>query len=85
LCERLGDRTRAESEVAQAVRLSPNDSNTLWVAATVYAALGQKESLLALLATAPNGVIADFNRWPDVAEVTRDPGFKRLLTSRRIQ
>jgi tetratricopeptide (TPR) repeat protein/predicted Ser/Thr protein kinase len=82
---RLGDRSRAESEVAQAVRLSPNDSDTLWVAATTYAALGQKENLLALLGTAPNAVIADFNRWPDVAEITHDPGFQQLLASRKIQ
>jgi tetratricopeptide (TPR) repeat protein/predicted Ser/Thr protein kinase len=84
LSARLGDRTRAESEVAQALRLSPNDS-TLWVAATTYAALGQKDSLLALLGTAPKSVVEDFNRWPDVADITRDPGFKMLLTSRKIQ
>jgi tetratricopeptide (TPR) repeat protein/predicted Ser/Thr protein kinase/TolB-like protein len=84
LSARLGDRTRAESEVAQALRLSPNDS-TLWMAATTYAALGQKDSLLALLGTAPKSVVEDFNRWPDVADLTRDPGFKMLLTSRRIQ
>jgi tetratricopeptide (TPR) repeat protein/predicted Ser/Thr protein kinase len=85
LCARLGDRTRAQSEVAQAVRLSPDDSDTILVAAFTYAALGQKDSLFTLLGTAPNTVIADFNRWPDVADLTRDPGFQTLLTSRRIQ
>jgi Flp pilus assembly protein TadD len=85
LSARLGDRTRAESEVAQAVRLAPNDSDTIGVAANTYAALGQKENLLALLGTAPNAVIADFNRWPDVAEVTHDPDFQQLLKSRQIQ
>src|SRR5580658_8673009 len=82
LSARLGDRTRAESEVAQAVRLSPNDSDTLWMAATTYAALGQKDSLLTLLRTAPKAVIEDFNRWPDVADLTRDPRFQQLLTSK---
>jgi serine/threonine protein kinase/tetratricopeptide (TPR) repeat protein len=85
LCARLGDRTRAESEVAQAVRLSPNDSDTLWVAATTYAALGQKGSLLALLGTAGNAVMADFNRWPDVSDLKNDPRFKQLLTAHQIQ
>jgi tetratricopeptide (TPR) repeat protein len=85
LCARLGDRTRAESEVAQAIRLSPNDSETLWVGATAYAALGENDNLLALLRTAPNAVIEDFNRWPDVADLKQDPGFKMLLTSRQIQ
>jgi Flp pilus assembly protein TadD len=85
LSARLGDRTRAESEVAQAVRLAPNDSDTIGAAANTYAALGQRDNLLALLETAPKSVIEDFNRWPDVADVTRDPGFKVLLTSRKIQ
>jgi serine/threonine protein kinase/tetratricopeptide (TPR) repeat protein len=85
LCTRLGCRTRAESEVAQAVRLSPNDSDTLLVAAFTYAALGKKDSLLALLGTAPKAVVADFNRWPDVADFARDPRFKQLLRSRQIQ
>ncbi len=84
LSARLGIRTRAESEVVQAVRLSPNDSDTLWVAATTYAALGQKDSLLTLLGTAPKAVLEDFNRWPDVADLTRDPAFQQLLTSRQI-
>lgn len=69
LSARLGDRTRAESEVAQALGLSPNDSDTLWMAATTYAALGQKDALLNLLGKAPKAVIEDFNRWPDAADV----------------
>ncbi len=85
LCARLGDRMRAESEVAQAVRLSPNDSDTLYLAATTYAALGQEDSLLGLLGTAPKTVVADFNRWPDVADLKHDPRYKQLLTSRQIQ
>jgi hypothetical protein len=55
------------------------------VAATTYAALGQKDSLLALLGTAPKAVIEDFNRWPDMADLKRDPRFIQLLTSRKIQ
>ncbi len=85
LCARLGDRTRAESEVAQALRLSPNDSDTLLLSALTYAALGQKDSMIAVLARAPNAVIADFSRWPDVADFTRDAAFKQLLTSHQIQ
>jgi tetratricopeptide (TPR) repeat protein len=84
LSARLGNRTRAESEVAQALLLSPNDSDTLWMAATTYAALDQKDSLLTLLGTAPKAVIEDFNRWPDVADLKRDPGFQQLLKSRLI-
>lgn len=85
LSARLGDRTRAESEAAQAVLLSPNDAETLLVAALTYAALGRKDSMMALLARAPKAVIADFNRWPDVADFTQDPAFKQLLTSQQIE
>ena len=85
LCARLGDRTRAESEIAQAVRLSPNDSNTQWVAATTYAALGQGDTLLSLLGAAPKEVLEDFNRWPDAADIFRDPRYRQLLTSRQIR
>lgn len=85
LSARLGDRTRAESEVAQAVLLSPNDSDTLLFSAFTYAALGQKDKMMAVLARAPTAVIADFSRWPDVAEFTRDAAFKQFLTSRQIK
>jgi hypothetical protein len=54
------------------------------VAATTYAALDQKDSLLALLGRAPKAVIEDFNRWPDVADLKRDSRFSQLLTSRQI-
>ena len=85
LCARLGDRTRAESEIAQAVRLSPNDSDTQWMAAATYAALGQRDGLLALLTAAPRGVVEDFSRWPDAADQRGDPRFQQLLTSRQIR
>ena len=69
LCARLGDRMRAESEVEQAVRLSPNDSDTLFMAATTYAALGQGDSLWPCWDSTQH-VNKDFNRWPDVANGT---------------
>ncbi len=85
LCARLGDRTRAESEIAQAVRLSPNDSDTQWIAATTYSVLGHGDSLLTLLGAVPNAVLEDFNRWPDVADAHRDPRFQKLFASRQIR
>jgi serine/threonine-protein kinase len=84
LCARLGDRQRAESEIAQALQLSPSDADTRWAAAVTYEALGQRDSTLAVLSTSPPGVLADLSRWPDVADLKRDPRFLRLLASHQL-
>ncbi len=85
LCARLGDRRRAESDIAQAMQLSPSDANTLGIAATTYEALGQRDTTLAVLKAAPEEVIEDLSRWPDVADLQKDSRFKQLLASRQIR
>jgi len=85
LCARLGNARRAESEITQALRLSPYDSNTRWMAAATYEALDQRDATLAVLSGAPDGVIADLSRWPDVAELNHDPRFLQLLASRAVK
>jgi Flp pilus assembly protein TadD/TolB-like protein len=81
LCARLGDRRRAESEIAQALQLSPNGADTRGLAVFTYEALGMRDATLAVLATAPIEVIKDLSRWPDVADLHKDPRFLQLLTS----
>ena len=85
LCARLGDSSRADSEIAQALELSPNDADTLWMAAATYDALGRREAALAVLSSAPTEVIADVNRWPDMADLHQDSRFLQLLASRQIK
>ncbi|HUA19839.1 MAG TPA: protein kinase [Bryobacteraceae bacterium] len=85
LCARLGEEQRAESEIAQALQLSPNDADTRWAAAITYEALGQRENTLAVLSASPPGVLADLSRWPDVADLHRDPRFLELLASHPAQ
>ncbi|HEV2199131.1 MAG TPA: protein kinase [Bryobacteraceae bacterium] len=85
LCARLGDRSRADSEIAQALRLSPNNSDTQWMAAATYAALGEWDGLIRVLNAASSGVVEDFSRWPDAADQRKDPRFQQLLTSRQIR
>ncbi len=85
LCARLGEEQRAESEVAQALQLSPNDADTRWAAAITYEALGQRDNTLAVLSSSPPGVLADLSRWPDVADLHRDPRFLQLLASHPSQ
>ena len=85
LSARAGDRRRAESEIAQAVQLEPNRSDTLWMAAVTELALGETERALAILNSAPDGVLADFRRWPDTAGLENDLRFQRLFASRQIR
>jgi tetratricopeptide (TPR) repeat protein len=83
LCARLGERKRAESEISQALQLSPNDTDTRWFAAVTYEALGRREDTLNVLKDSPHGVLADLSRWPDVADLRRDPRFIELLAKRQ--
>ena len=85
ICARLGDPQRAASEIAQAMQLSPNDPDTSWVAAVTYEALGQRENTLAVLKGSPEGVLADLSRWPDVADLHKDPRFLQLLASHQLK
>jgi eukaryotic-like serine/threonine-protein kinase len=85
LCARLGDGRRADSEIAQALQLSPADADVHWMAAATYEALGRRKDTLAVLNTSPSEVIADVSRWPDMADLRRDSRFLHLLASRQIK
>jgi Flp pilus assembly protein TadD len=85
LCARLGSPGRAESEIAQALQQSPNDANTRWMAIMTYESLGRRESALAVLNSASPQLLADLNRWPDAADLRRDPRFLELLASHQIK
>lgn len=76
---RLGDRARAESEVSQAVQLSPADSDARWMAVKTYEALGRREDTLAVLSASAPGVLADANRYPDLADLRKDVRFQKML------
>jgi tetratricopeptide (TPR) repeat protein len=87
LCARLGDRRRAESEVAQALQLSRNATNVRWVAALTYEALGLQDRTLAVIQDAPDWLLSRLNRKPDpdLADLHKVPRFQQLLVSRHIQ
>ena len=84
-CARLGRRDRAQSEIAQAMRQSPKDANTQWMAVVTYEALGRREAAMAVLSSAPAELLADLNRWPDAADLRRDPRFLELLARYQIK
>jgi eukaryotic-like serine/threonine-protein kinase len=81
LCARLGEGSRAESEIKQALQLSPDDADARWMAALTYEALGLREKTIEVLQKAPHGVLADVSRWPDVADLAKNPRFLQLLGS----
>ncbi len=85
LSARLGDRKRAESEIAQALQLSPESNVTRGAAVWTYEALGQRENALAILKASSDDVLVDAARWPDLADLHQDSRFQQLLASRKVK
>jgi Flp pilus assembly protein TadD len=81
MAAQLGDRRRAKTEIAEALGQMPNDSDTRYMAALTYEALGRRDDTLAVLAASPSGVIEDVSRWPDMADLVKDSRFIQLLAS----
>jgi Flp pilus assembly protein TadD len=85
LAARLGDRNRAESEIAQALQLSPESNVTRGTAVWTYEALGQREDALAVLRSSSGDVVLDAAHWPDLADLHQDSRFQQLLASRKAK
>ena len=81
---RLGDLRRAEFEIAQAIQVSKNDSDACILAVLTYEALGRREQSLGLLTSSP-AVLGQLKRYPELADLRRDPRFLQLLSSNHIQ
>jgi tetratricopeptide (TPR) repeat protein len=85
LCARLGDRRRAEAEVAQALQLARGANNVRWMAALTYEALGLHDRTMLLVNDAPESLLSRLNRFPDLAELHANPRFRQLIESHHIQ
>jgi len=84
-CAHLGDKRRAESEVAQALHSAPDDSDTVWMAINTFEALGRRSETLDLLKSSSREVISDAGRFPDLADLARDPRFLQIWNLKRDQ
>jgi hypothetical protein len=84
-CARLGQKARAESEIAQALELSPNDALTRWMAVVTWEALDVRSGALEVLRGSPDAVLADISHWPDLADLHKDSRFLEMLASRHIK
>jgi tetratricopeptide (TPR) repeat protein/TolB-like protein len=82
---RLGHRQLAESEIAQAMTFSADGSEVRWMAVCTYEALGEHEATLSVLSSASPELLADLNRWPDLAGLRSDARFIQLMSSKHVQ
>lgn len=76
---RLGDRHRAEDEIAQALQSSPGNARVLLRAVLTYDLLGQRQEAMSILSSAPAELLREIDRDPDLADFSRDLRFKRLV------
>ena len=81
-CARLGDRDRAEFEIAQALQMAPEDGKVMRIAALTFEVLKQRSKTLKSLRNAPAGVLGELSRQPDLRELQQDPGFTELASKR---
>ncbi|MBK5290395.1 MAG: tetratricopeptide repeat protein, partial [Acidobacteriia bacterium] len=84
ICARLGDSRRADMEIAQALQLSPDDSDTRLNAVFTYEALGRREDSVALLERMSPEALAVLSRWPDNESLRKDRRFAQLLEKHKI-
>jgi len=76
---RLGDRRRAEDEIAQALQSSPGNARVTLRAVLTYDLLGRRQEAMTILSMAPAELLREIDRDPDLADFSRDPRFKRLV------
>jgi tetratricopeptide (TPR) repeat protein len=79
IAARLGDRKRAEDEIAQALQLSPGETKVIRWAVLTYEALGQRDRAIQVLDSAPPDLLRELDRHPDLADFRQDSRFKQLV------
>lgn len=79
LAARHGDRNRALTELAQALQPGNPSADTQYFAVHAYEALGNRDDTIALLRSAAPNLLFQLNRWPELADLARDPRFIQLL------
>jgi tetratricopeptide (TPR) repeat protein len=76
---RLGDRTRAEDEIAQALQLARGETKVIRSAVLTYEALGERDRAIAVLDGATPDLLRELDRQPDLADFRQDPRFRQLV------
>jgi hypothetical protein len=65
--------------------LSPNDTQVRFMAIATFEALHQRQESRKLLNTFSYSELTDLKRWPDLAELSRDPRFLELLAAHQTK
>jgi serine/threonine protein kinase/tetratricopeptide (TPR) repeat protein len=81
----LGERARAESELAQALSLEPESAGVLRDSAIVYEFLGRLDNAIAVLENAPKFLLEDLAHQPDTRRLQNDARFKDLVRRKSAQ
>ncbi|HUI83029.1 MAG TPA: tetratricopeptide repeat protein [Candidatus Binatia bacterium] len=72
---RLGDRTRAEEEIREAINLAPGDNGILRFAVRTYEALGERDAAIDSMRGMSLAELKRLKREPDLADFCQDPRF----------
>jgi serine/threonine protein kinase/tetratricopeptide (TPR) repeat protein len=79
IAARLGDRKRAEDEIAQALQLSPGETKVIRSAVLTYEALGQRDRAIQVLDAATPDLLHELDRQPDLADFNQDSRFRQIV------
>jgi Flp pilus assembly protein TadD len=79
LSARLGNRDRAQLDIAQALSLASDVADVRDMAVWVYEALDKRNDAIEILKKSPDVVLLEVFRWPDLADLHKDSRFKELL------
>lgn len=85
LYARSGDRQHAHSEAEQALKLTPSDADVRTYVAETYEFLGERDSTLAALGSAPGALLAHLSHNPELVGLSRDRRFIQLMASQHTQ
>jgi serine/threonine protein kinase/tetratricopeptide (TPR) repeat protein len=77
---RLGDDQRAQTEIGQALKLSPGNKSVIRNAVLTYEALGQREQSIAALRGATPELLRELEHHPDLADLSSHSRFQQLVT-----
>jgi eukaryotic-like serine/threonine-protein kinase len=73
---RLGDETRAEQEIKEAVNLAPDDTDVLVKAIVTYEVLGERDLGMEYLKGMSSEGLQEASQSPDLADFCQDPRFQ---------
>lgn len=81
----VGDASRAQSELTQALALEPENATVLRQAVIAYELLGMRARALTVLERAPASLVTELSEHPDCQSLAQDPRFAELVQRRQAR